>query len=399
MTGSGWVDLIVLGIALLAAASGYRQGAVASALAFLGVVLGAVAGLLLAPHVISRFDDNRVRMLVGLIMLIGLIVIGEVSGMVLGRAARGGLRSRGVRRVDSIVGSALQVCAVLVAAWLLAIPLSSSGQTELATSVRGSKVLSGVDTVAPQWLRDLPKDFSALLDNSGLPEVIGPFGRTPITTVGPPDNALTRLPVVAQVEPSVVKIEGTAPSCRQALEGSGFVVSAERVMTNAHVVAGTRRLVVTSPNGQQLPARVVLFDASTDIAVLDVPGLNAPALRFADRPARTGDDALVLGYPEAGPFNVSPVRVRDVINLSGPDIYRTGQILREVYTVRGVIRQGNSGGPMINADGEVLGVVFGAAEDTTDQTGFVLTAKEVGPDFAASEERSARVSTQTCVHA
>ncbi|MEE4024456.1 MarP family serine protease [Gordonia sp. PKS22-38] len=399
MTGSGWVDLIVVVIALLAAASGFRQGAVASALAFLGVVLGAIAGILLAPHVISNFDDRTTRLLVGVLLLVGLIIIGEVSGMILGRAARSGIRSRGVRRVDSIIGSGLQVVAVLIAAWLLAIPLSSSSETQVSTAVRGSKVLSGVDEVAPQWLRDLPKDFSALLDNSGLPQVIGPFGRTPVAEVGPPDPRVSQLPVVNQTRPSVVKIEGTAPSCRQALEGSGFVISPERVMTNAHVVAGTRRLTVTSPAGQQLPARVVLFDSDNDVAVLDVPGLTAPALDFAERQAATGEDAIVLGYPEAGPFAVSAVRVRDKINLSGPDIYRTGQILREVYTVRGVIRQGNSGGPMINSAGEVVGVVFGAAEDTTDQTGFVLTAEQVRQNFTDSEARSARVSTQTCVHA
>ncbi|MCK5755062.1 MAG: MarP family serine protease, partial [Mycobacterium sp.] len=346
MTGSGWVDLIVVVIALLAAASGFRQGAVASALAFLGVVLGAVAGILLAPHVISNFEDRTTRLLVGVVLLVGLIIIGEVSGMILGRVARSGIRSRGVRRVDSVIGSMLQVVAVLIAAWLLAIPLSSSAETQVSTAVRGSKVLTGVDALAPQWLRDLPKDFSALLDNSGLPQVIGPFGRTPVAEVGPPDPTVLQLPAVAHVRPSVVKIEGTAPSCRQALEGSGFVVSPERVMTNAHVVAGTRRLTVSSPNGQQLPARVVLFDSDNDIAVLDVPGLTAPALRFADGEAQTGDDAIVLGYPEAGPFAVNAVRVRDKINLSGPDIYRTGQILRQVYTVRGVIRQGNSGGPM-----------------------------------------------------
>lgn len=399
MTGSGWVDLIVVVIALLAAASGFRQGAVASALAFLGVVLGAVAGILLAPHVISNFEDRTTRLLVGVVLLVGLIIIGEVSGMILGRAARSGIRSRGVRRVDSVIGSMLQVVAVLIAAWLLAIPLSSSAETQVSTAVRGSKVLTGVDALAPQWLRDLPKDFSALLDNSGLPQVIGPFGRTPVAEVGPPDPTVLQLPAVAQVRPSVVKIEGTAPSCRQALEGSGFVVSPERVMTNAHVVAGTRRLTVSSPNGQQLPARVVLFDSDNDIAVLDVPGLTAPALRFADGEAQTGDDAIVLGYPEAGPFAVNAVRVRDKINLSGPDIYRTGQILRQVYTVRGLIRQGNSGGPMINSAGEVVGVVFGAAEDTNDQTGFVLTAEQVRQNLTDSEARSARVSTQTCVHA
>ncbi|MFW0786570.1 MarP family serine protease [Gordonia sp. CPCC 206044] len=399
MSGSAWVDLIVVVVAVLAAASGFRQGAVASALAFLGVILGAVAGILLAPHLISNFDDRTARLLIGVVLLVGLIVVGEVSGMILGRAARSGIRSAGVRRVDSVIGSALQVIAVLSAAWLLAIPLSSATETQVASAVRGSAVLGGVDKVAPQWLRDLPKDFSALLDNSGLPEVIGPFGRTPITDVGPPDTAVLQLPVVQQVESSVMKIEGTAPSCRQALEGSGFVVSPERVMTNAHVVAGTRQLVVSSPDGQSLTARVVLFDPSNDIAVLDVPGLDAPALRFADGQADTGQDAVVLGYPEAGPFSATAVRVREVINLSGQDIYRTGQILRQVYTVRGSIRQGNSGGPMINADGEVLGVVFGAAEDTTDQTGFVLTAKQVQPNLADSEGRSSRVSTEACVHA
>ncbi|GAB89029.1 MarP family serine protease [Gordonia rhizosphera] len=399
MSGSAWVDLIVVVIALLAAGSGYRQGAVASALAFLGVILGAIAGILLAPHVISNFSDRTVRLLVGVVLLVGLIIVGEVSGMVLGRAARSGIRSRGVRRVDSVVGSVLQVLAVLVAAWLLAIPLTSVSDSQVSAAVRDSRVLGGVDSVAPQWLRDLPNDFGALLDNSGLPQVIGPFGRTPVANVAPPDETVLQLPVVEQVRPSVVKIDGTAPSCRQALEGSGFVVSPERVMTNAHVVAGTRRLVVSSPGGQELAARVVLFDSDNDIAVLDVPGLDAPALQFADGPANSGDDAIVLGYPEAGPFAATAVRVRDTINLSGPDIYRTGQILREVYTVRGQIRQGNSGGPMVNSDGDVLGVVFGAAEDTTDQTGFVLTAKQVQSDLVASETRSARVSTQSCVHA
>ena len=151
--------------------------------------------------------------------------------------------------------------------------------------------------------------------------------------------------------------------------------------------------------GTSLTVSMVFFGPRTrlNIAVLDVPGVTAPALRFADEPAATGTDAIALGFPEAGPFNASSLRVRDVINLSGPNIYRSGQVLREVYTVRGSIRQGNSGGPMINTDGEVLGVVFGAAEDPNEQTGFVLTAKQVEQDFAASENRSARVSTQTCV--
>ncbi|ETA07025.1 MULTISPECIES: MarP family serine protease [Gordonia] len=395
MTGSAWVDVIVIGIALLAAISGYRSGAVASALAFIGVALGAVAGLLLAPHLIERFDDLQVRVLVGIAVLVVLVVIGEVAGMVLGRAARGGIRSPGLRAIDSGVGSILQVVAVLLAAGLLAIPLRGSADPAIAGAVRDSKVLTGVEVLSPQWVNDLPGDFKALLDSSGLPKF--PFVSTPSTNVDPPDPALADLPVVRQARPSVVKIEGVAPSCRQALEGSGFVVSPERVMTNAHVVAGTERLEVETSTGARLPAKVVLFDSDTDIAVLDVPGLRAPALRFASRPASTGDDAIALGFPEAGPFYVSPLRVRSTFNHTGDDIYRSGQVTREVYAVRGSIRQGNSGGPLLNSDGEVLGVVFGAAENVADETGFVLTARQVRADFDESERRSERVSTKRCV--
>ncbi|MGJ0119975.1 MarP family serine protease [Williamsia sp. MIQD14] len=397
MSGSGWVDLAVIAIAVLAAASGFRQGAVASALAFVGVVLGAIAGILLAPHLIDHIGDRRWRLVVGVGLLVVLVVIGEASGMILGCAARGGIRSLMVRRADSVVGSLLQAVAVLIAAWLLAIPVSSSAEPTIANAVRGSKVLGGVDDVAPAWLRQLPSDFSSLLDDSGLPEVIGPFGRTPVTSVDPPDAGLLTLPVISQVRPSVVKIEGVAPSCNQALEGSGFVVSAERVMTNAHVVAGTRSLRVQSGNGA-LDATVVLFDPDNDIAILDVPGLTAPALSFADRNASTGTDAIALGYPEAGPFTASAERIREVVNLSGPDIYRDGEVKREVYTVRGSIRQGNSGGPLIDTDGRVLGVVFGAAEDTASETGFVLTADQVQANLRASENLTAAVDTQSCVH-
>ncbi|GAB2665364.1 acid resistance serine protease MarP [Gordonia jinhuaensis] len=397
MSASAWVDLVVVILALLAAASGFRQGALASGLAFVGVVLGAVAGILLAPHVISHLADHRWRLVVGIGMLVILVIIGEVSGMVLGRAARSGLHSRGVRAADSVIGSLLQGIAVLVAAWLLAIPVSSSSEPQVATAVRNSRVLSGVNEVAPQWLRKLPKDFSNLLDTSGLPSVIGPFGHTPVAEVDPPDETTAQLPVVIAVQASVVKIEGVAPSCNQALEGSGFVVAPGRVMTNAHVVAGTRSLRVTAA-GTQYRAHVVLFDSRTDIAILSVPQLDEQPLTFAASPVESGHQAIALGYPEAGPYTATPVRVRDRVRLTGPDIYESGQVTREVYTVRGVIRQGNSGGPLIDTQGEVLGVVFGAAEDTTSETGFALTAQTVQADLELSSSDYSPVDTGACVH-
>ncbi|GAA1482556.1 acid resistance serine protease MarP [Gordonia sinesedis] len=398
MTGSVWVDLAVIALAVLAAISGYRQGAVASALAVIGVLLGAFAGILLVPHVISRFDDRQMRLLVGIGLLVLLVIIGEVAGMILGRAARSGIRSRGLRTVDSGVGLVLQAVAVLVAAWLLSIPLSKAATPSVATAVDDSRVLGVVDDVAPTWLREMPaREFGPLLGDSGLPEVIGPFVRAPVSNVDPPDPAILRLPAVAQARQSVVKIEGVAPSCRQALEGSGFAVASERIITNAHVVAGTTRLQVMTNSGRRLAAEVVLFDSGNDIAVLQVPNLNAEPLRFATRPAESAEDGIVLGYPENGPFDAEAVRVREMINLSGPNIYRTSQVTREVYTIRGQIRQGNSGGPMLNSEGDVLGVVFGAAENPSDQTGFVLTARQVQNDFNLSEDRDGAVDTGTCV--
>ncbi|MCR8694439.1 MarP family serine protease [Rhodococcus pyridinivorans] len=375
MTGSGWIDLIIVVIVLIAASSGLRQGAVASALAFLGVLLGAVAGILIAPHVLVHIDDARMRILAGIALIVVLVVIGEVAGMVLGRAARSGIHSPGARAVDSVVGAGLQSVAVLVAAWLLAIPLTATTQPAVSAAVRGSQVLGTVDDIAPDWMRAIPNEFSALLDTSGLPEVIGPFGRTPIAEVEAPDGGLLEGSVPARLQTSVLRINGVAPSCQKALEGSGFVVAPERVMTNAHVVAGTAAVTVDTESGP-LEATVVLFDPEVDVAILAVPGLTAQPLGFASEPAESGDDAIVLGYPGGGPYTASAARIRETLDLQGPDIYRGGTVEREVYTVRGTIRQGNSGGPLVDPSGSVLGMVFGAAVDDTD-TGFVLTGAEV----------------------
>lgn len=393
-----WVDLVILAVALLAAFSGYRQGATASALALLGVVIGAIAGILLAPIVIERFDDPRLRLAVGLLLIVVLVVIGEVAGMVLGRAARSGIHAPGLRKIDSIIGSVLQAIAIVVAAWLLAFPLRSAEQLSISHAVDDSKVIQTVDKVAPQWVRDLPNEFTSLVESSGLKEVIGPFGQTSVAAVDPPNQGLVSSPAVQAVRGSVIKITGVASSCGQALEGSGFVIAPQRVMTNAHVVAGTDTVTVHAANGRRLGATVVWFNHRNDIAILDVPGLRAKPLTFAAQQAESGADAIALGYPENGPFTVTPLRVRNVVDLSGPDIYQSPkQVERQVYTVRGNIRSGNSGGPMIAPDGTVLGVVFGAAEDPTDDTGFVLTAAQVQRDIAASEQSDVQVSTQQCV--
>jgi S1-C subfamily serine protease len=313
---------------------------------------------------------------------------------VLGRAVRGALRNSGLRAVDSVIGVGLQLIAVLVAAWMLATPLTSSDQPNLAAAVRGSKVLAQVDEVAPSWLKSVPTRLSALLDTSGLPDVLSQYGRTPIIAVDAPDAALANDAVVAASRPSVVKIRGVAPGCQKVLEGTGFVVAPNRVMSNAHVVAGSETVTV-EVDGQTYDASVVSYDPEADISILDVPNLPSQPLEFSLGAAPTGTDAVVMGYPGGGDFVATPARVREIIELNGPDIYRSATVTREVYTIRGTVRQGNSGGPMIDRTGKVLGVVFGAAVDDAD-TGFVLTAKEVSRQMAKIGN-TARVATGACV--
>lgn len=394
MTSSQWLDIAILAVAFVAAVSGWRSGAVGSLLSFVGVALGAVAGVLLAPHLVDQLSGARPKLFAALFLILTMVVVGEVAGVVLGRAVRGAMHSSGVRGIDSLIGVALQLVVVLMAAWLLATPLTSSDQPSLAAAVRGSRVLAEVNDVAPSWLKTVPKRVSALLGNSGLPDVLDPFTRTPIAGVDAPDVALTTNPAVAQTEPSVLKIRGEAHSCQKMLEGTGFVVAPSRVMTNAHVVAGSDTVTVEA-DGQPYDATVVSFDPQADISILAVPDLPPPPLTFAEAPARPDTDAIVLGYPGGGGFDATPARIREIIELNGPDIYQRTTVTREVYTIRGTVRQGNSGGPLIDVDGNVLGVVFGAAVDDAD-TGFVLTANEVARQLTKIGD-TAPVSTEACV--
>ena len=179
----------------------------------------------------------------------------------------------------------------------------------------------------------------------------------------------------------MVKIWGEAKyTCNRSLEGSGFVISPEHVLTNAHVVAGMTdgpvRQLRRAVNG--LPATVVLFDWNNDVAILYVPGLHAPPLHFAGTAAK-GSGAVVVGYPENGPFRAVPARVGSQWAASGPNIYKTGTVTREIYAVRATVEPGNSGGPLLAKNGKVYGVVF-AASTTARDTGFALTAGVVRRD-------------------
>ncbi|HEU0086905.1 MAG TPA: MarP family serine protease [Pseudonocardiaceae bacterium] len=389
-----WVDVLVLALALFAGISGARQGMVTAVASFVGVLAGAVIGVRTAPSLVAQFQSPAVRVALGVTIVILLVALGETLGVWLGRVVRDRIDGEGLRQLDSVLGALVQGAAALVVAWLVALPLTKSAYPGLTAGLRDSSVLRVVDTVMPDALRKLPTELTRLLDVSGFPNVLDPFSSTPITPVGPGDPALATSAVARTAQPSVLKVRGRAPSCSRALEGSAFVIAPERVITNAHVVAGTNQVSVETVDGL-LDAEVVSYDPATDAAVLAVPGLRAPVLRLSPEPAGTGTSALVLGYPLDGPYRAEAARVREQIRLRGPDIYNTTTVVRDVYTVRARVQSGNSGGPLLDQSGAVLGMVFGAAVDD-QETGFVLTDREIADDIADASDLTQEVDTGPC---
>ena len=390
-----WVDLVVIGLAVLAAVSGARQGVLIALPAFIGVLAGAILGILIAGPVVSQLDASTTKVAFAVAIVVLFIALGETVGVWIGRTLRQKVSSPKLTGVDSALGAIVQGVVVFVVCWLIGSSLSTVGSpSDLASAIRRSVVLGGIGDVMPAAARDLPATLRKILDDTGFPAELRKISRAPSKDVAPPDPALQASAVVQRVHPSVLKIHAKAPSCERALEGSGFVVAPQRVMTNAHVIAGANEVSVESGE-RTLRARVVYYDPETDVAVLAVPSLSAPPLKLAGEDATSGQDSIVLGYPLDGPYTAAPSRIRDRINLSGPNIYDTRTVNRDVFTLRAIVKSGNSGGPLIDTDGQVIGVVFGAAVDNSD-TGFALTADEVRDEVSKAPSMTDQVDTGRC---
>jgi S1-C subfamily serine protease len=388
------IDIVLVLLMLAFAISGYRQGFLTGALSFVGFFGGALIGLQLGPLLAQRFADDATRVIVSLVAIFGLAVVGQALAGWIGSHLRHAITSRVGRRVDDVGGAFISLLAVLLVAWLVAVPLGSSSLPWLASSVRNSALLQGVDKVVPEQAQAFSDTLRDTVDTNGFPDVFGDLAPTRAREVPPPDPALAGSPVVANGQRSVVKVLGSAPSCSRRLEGTGFVYMEERVMTNAHVVAGTRTVAVEL-RGDRYSGRVVVYDPDRDLAVLYVPGLPAPAIPFATREAPVEANAIVLGFPLDGPYNAQSARIRDVGPITGPNIYNSGDVTRDIYTIRALVRSGNSGGPLVSPSGQVLGVIFAAAADDPN-TGFAVTAEEAAPVADAGMGRGQAIGTGHC---
>lgn len=389
------IDLVLILLMVLFAVSGYRQGFVVGILSFAGFFGGALAGLQIGPLLARELHGDGSKVVVSLLTVFGLAVLGQVLAGWLGSHLRGSIRSRPGQRVDDVGGALVSLVAVALVAWLVAIPLATSSLPWLARSVNSSVLLGGIDRVMPSPVRALSYALRDTVDTRGFPDVFGRLTPSQGREVPAPDEALTGLPVVQEATQSVVKVRGSAPSCTRRIEGSGFVYAPEYVMTNAHVVAGTRSVTV-EVGGSTYDSVVVSYDPARDLAVLYVPGLPAPAMPFAEEQVDSGADAIVLGFPlDAAQMVAREARIRDLRNITGPDIYDSAQVTREVYTIRALVQSGNSGGPLIGPDGEVLGVIFAAAADDPN-TGFAVTAAEAAGVAESGLERTSATDTGSC---
>jgi S1-C subfamily serine protease/uncharacterized membrane protein required for colicin V production len=379
------IDWIIIAFTALLAFYGYVQGFIVGILSLVGFALGAFLGTRVGPLLLPGGDHSQYAPLFGLVgaLLAGGVLATGFEG--LGVHARRFLRFPGLRTIDGLLGAVLTACVGLGIAWIIgAVALESSGSQNLRADIQRSAILRGLNQLLPPSGPIL----NALARFDPLPSVRGPVAEVP-----PPNPRVLASPGVRAARRSVVRVLGTA--CGLGIEGSGWIASPGLVVTNAHVVAGETDTVVQidgRPPG--LPARAVLFDSHDDIAVLRVSGLHGATLAMAPS-TPSGLAAAILGYPLDGSFDAEPGRLGQTETVSTDDAYGRGPVTRTITSLRGRVRPGNSGGPMIDAAGHVVATVFAAITGTGSAGGFAVPNVIVRARVNSARHQGA-VSTGPC---
>lgn len=391
------LDVLLVLLAVVFGVSGYRQGFIIGAMSFVGFIGGGVLGAIFAPGITDELvNDEGARALLAIVFVFVAAVTGQFLTSSIGAAVRNHVTWHPARFVDAVGGAAVSIAAMLLIAWFVGSAVANSPFPDLSYQVRHSQILRSIDQVMPDAARNWFSTFRRIVDRNAFPQVFGTLGPERITDVPSPDSDVLDTPGLRRARQSIVKVSGTAPECQRRVEGSGFVYAPQRVMTNAHVVAGVRNgpRVIVGDRGAVHRARVVVYDPQRDIAVLHVPGLQVRPLPFNGR-GSSGDPAIVAGYPRGNGFTAVPARIRGSQLVRGPNIYHSQRVTRDIYSLRGRVEPGNSGGPLLAPDGSVYGVVFAAAVDDPN-TGYALTAEEVAPDARQGRTATGPVSTQLC---
>lgn len=380
---------IVLG-ALLSLLRGYQVGFVRQFFSTAGFFVGLWLGALLQKHTVLLSHSQSSKAVITIATTLGaailLMMLGEYTGLRLKRRIQPGQ----LNRPDEVFGSALGFVSLLLLIWLGAAILAGYPSAGVQRTISESRIVGYLDKHLPA-APGVISGLSKLIDPNGFPQVF--TGREPIpnnVSVSPSLSGFQT--AIDHTDASVVKIEG--PGCGGIVEGSGFVVGKDLVVTNAHVVAGIKFPFVHDSNGTHR-ATAILFDPDLDLAVLRTNNLAGQPLEFSSVGVPTGSRAVALGYPGGGPLAAEAAVVLDKFMATGRNIYGQGETERQVYELNAHIIPGNSGGPVISSDGQVIGVVF--AESTTyPHVGYALTANKVDSEVHQATARNQTVNTSHC---
>ena len=364
MTALDWA-IIAFTIAL--GLWGYRQGLIVGLLTLLGFGAGAVIGSRVGPLLLSQGSDSPYAPLCAALgaLLLGAIMAVTVESFALGLRARMLARRGFLHFADGAGGAALIAAVALGLAWVLgAVALHAPGTARLRADVQESVILRSLNEVLPPSGPVL----NALDRVDPAPSVTGPA-----TPSDAPDARIGADPDVLSAGGAVVRVLSTA--CGLGVEGSGWAVEPDLIVTNAHVIAGADDTTVTTQGGVELEATPVYYSPADDLALLRVEGARLPTLPVTSE-RDEGEDAAVLGYPENGPYTIEPARIGETRATISEDSYGNGPVNRTITALRGAVRSGNSGGPLVDGAGRVVGIVF-AATTGGPKGGFAIPAEQV----------------------
>ncbi len=385
------LDLAIVIAVLFAIGSGYRRGFWLSLAQYAGLVVGVVVGAALVPVVTDALHVTGAtsRSIGGVIVLVVVGAIGSSIGYAVGEPIRLRVLARPDHgRRDSLFGALFSAVALLSVTWFIGLSLARGPSPDLAQAIQRSIVLRGLDSIAPR-----PPGFLAHVEGilSGVQFPSAFSGLEPLFPSAQPVPPSADTPGIRAAAGVTYKISGYG--CGGIVFGSGFPIGPNLVLTNAHVVAGTQGTTVRTPTGRTLGARVILFDPNRDVAILSVPRLGATPLAMAA--AARGTAGAAIGYPGGGNEVVVPAVVDGEVQAEGRDIYSQNPVIRHIWIMEADVKPGNSGGPLVDQNGLLLGVVFAASTSQPGQS-YALTDAEVQPDIAAAEGRQAAVSVGDC---
>jgi len=384
------IDVLIVVFAIASVTRGFRIGLVKQAGSTIGFIFGLFVGSWLSIFFIDIVQSSILKSIIGLIA----VLTGGFIFMALGEMAGAWLKLRinaykPINEVDGGLGSVMAAATVVFACWLGAAILVLGPPSGLQTALKSSRILSSLNSHLPP-ATELLSSLNKLIDPNGFPEVFRGLEPNPGTAKLPDLGSFNT--VVKATQPSVVKVEGYG--CGGIVEGSGFVASTDDIVTNAHVVAGVKSPKVIDNNGIH-NTRVVWFDPNVDLAVLQVKNLAGTPLKITDAEQQNGTPGVVLGYPGGGSFDAEAAAVLDNFTALGRNIYGQGTTTRDVYSLKAHIIPGNSGGPIIGADGSVLGIVF-ATSTQYNNVGYALTGHQVAGEVAQGVQSTTSRDTGAC---